>query len=232
MRIGMPALLAAALLALALPTAGSARAGGLQGQEPKRVVHATAQEKHLLEVTLRSGLEVRHVVYRTEPLGGKSLLQVKRQSGLTLSSRDGETVQNLSEGEFDELMSGLLAIVHREHHDQLDSIQIDLALVDPLWSDSVEHLREADIAPDYTVDPKSNAVLAAMQSYLSGSALVKTVCEQVATIGRRCRKHAVSMNPVAFRSPRQSTKWGEARLLPDAGIEKESVWFAIDIEEQ
>lgn len=213
------------LLVLAFATA-AASGGGLQSQEPTR------KEKYLLDVTLASGLNVHHVVYHREPLGGRSLLQIKKQSGLILSSHDGGTVPSLSEAEFDELMSRLLEITHRDHHDQLDSIQIELALIDPLWGGAVEHLRGAAIAPDYRIDPKSNSVLSAMQSYLGESTLVRRVCEQVATIEKKCKRHAVSMNPVIFRLPYLWKKWGDVRHQGDAGIEKESIWFAIDFEDQ
>lgn len=220
------------LLSVLCSAIAGACAGGLREQERMQSGLAANQQKRMPDVTLASGLVVSGVTYRKEPLGGKFLLGIKKQSGLTVSSGDSAAVPSLSDGEFDELTSELLSIIHKEHRDQLDSIQMDLALVGPLWNESVRHLRGAAIAPDHTVDPKSGVVLAAMQSYLSESALVKRVCEQVATIEKKCKKRAVSMNPVVFRSPHLWKKWSEVKDLPDAGIEKESVWFSIDLEGQ
>lgn len=204
--------------------------GGSYEQGPAQAGQTSGQEKYLLNVTLAQGLDVRNVVYRKERLGGRWLLQVQQQAGLALSARDNKSVSSLSEGEFDELISELLAIIHREHRDQLDSIHVDLALVDPLWAGLIKHIKEVALAPDYIVDPKSNVFLNEAQSYLIESMLVKAVCERVDAIGRKCRKSAVSMNPIVFRSQHLRKRWEEVEYLPDAGIEKESVWFSIDLE--
>jgi len=205
-------------------------AGSSYEQEPAQADQVAGQEKYLLDVTLNQGLEVRNVMYRKESLGGKWLLQVKQQSGLTLSGHGGKPASSLSEREFAELISKLLTTIHREHHGQLDSIHIDLSLVDPLWLGLVKHLRGAAIAPDSIVDPKSSTVLNVAQSFLSESALVKSVCDQVTIIERKCKKHAVSMNPIVFRSQHLWKKWGDVKPLPDAGIENESIWFSIDLD--
>lgn len=209
----------------ATPSDTGACAGSLKAD-------ATGAVRYQLAVPLGSGVDVRHAVYRKEPLGGKWLLQMKRKSGLALASHDGGNVSSLSEAEFAELVSGLLALIHEEHHDRLDSIQVDLALVEPLASGAVDYLRNAAMATDYAVEPKSDVILAAMQAYLEESVLVERVCEQVATIGRRCTQHPVSMNPIAIESPHLRKQWGEVKGLPDAGIEKETVWFAIHLAEQ
>lgn len=205
-------------------------AGSSYEPESAHSGQVTRQEKYLLDVTLIEGLEIRNVIYRKEPLGGKWLLQVKQQSGLTLSKHDGKPTSSLSEKEFAELISQLLTTIHREHNGKLDSIHVDLSLLDPLWIDLVKHLREAAIAPDYIVDPKSNTVLNVAQFFISKSALVKNVCDQVTVIERKCKKHAVSMNPLVFQPQHLRKRWGDVKHLPDAGIENESIWFSIDLE--
>jgi hypothetical protein len=205
--------------------------GILSAREATQTGHAANQHSYSLSATLRE-LEVRNVTYRRENLGGKWLLQIRRPLGLTVTSRNGAPVASLSEEDFGALMADLLAIIHREHNNQLDSIQIELALVDTLWNESVKHLREADIASGYIIDPKSKVFLAAMQSQLDESALLKGVCQQIASVEKKCEEHAVSMNPLAFRSQHLWKEWGEVKYLSDAGIEKESAWFAIDLKDR
>jgi hypothetical protein len=173
---------------------------------------------------------VQDAVYRKERLGGKALLQIRKKFGLSISSQEGSSPPSLSEVEFQDLVSELIFRIHQDHQDQLDSIQLELTLVDPLWSDAVKSLREATIPPDYRVTPKSDHVLRAMQTYLSRTPLVRSVCEKISAIGKKCKKHAVSMNPMPFRSEYVGREWGEVRSVPDAGILKDDIWFAIDIE--
>lgn len=205
--------------------------GGLQGQEALQAVDAARKEKYLLDVPLSSGLDVGSVMYRKEPLGDDWLLQIKKSSGLALVPRDAGVAPILDEDDFYELMEDLLATIHREHDDQLDSIHVGLALVDPFRKASIEHLRTADINPDAIVEPKSASVRVAMESYISESALVESVCEMVVIIDKRCSEPAVSMNPIVFRSASLGKKWGEVRQLADAGIESDRIWFAIDLED-
>lgn len=71
-------------------------------------------------------------MYRRERLGGRWLLQLRRQSGLTITARDGTALQALRQDDFDALASRLLAIIAQQHGGHLDAIQIDATLIEPV----------------------------------------------------------------------------------------------------
>lgn len=190
------------------------------------------QEKFLFDVKLTSGVEVRHAVYRIEALGGRHLLQIRFQTGLAVSSPDGKSVPSLDHVEFDDLISRLVSVVQSDHNGQLDSIQVEPTLLGADWAGLIHYLRTAGIASDSVVGPKSKSVTAAVQTYLSGSMLVRSVCERIAVIEKKCSTKAVSMDPITFRLQNMGKRWGDVKLQSDAGIEVRNLWFAIDVEEK
>lgn len=198
--------------------------------DPARLDHA--QQKFLLDVKLASGSEVRNIVYRKEELGGRHLLQVRFQTGLAITSPDGKAVPSLDQVEFDDLMSRLMITVKNDHNGRLDSIQVEPTLLGSTWVELVSYLRAAAIDPDSTVDPKSKPVTVAVRYFLSGSMLVRSVCERVALIERKCSEAVVSMNPVVFRSQSLRKKWGDVKHQVDAGLETQSLWFSIDLDKK
>jgi len=188
------------------------------------------KESYIMDVELASGLQVRHVVYRREPLGGWYWLDIRRGSGLIVVDRDGRKVSQIASSDFDELIHRLMIVINQEHSGKLQSVRVDLSLISELWDGSVKNIRGAGVAYDYRLEPKSELILATMKSYLSGNDLVKRVCEQVVLIDKKCKKN-VAMNPVVFRSVYLWQKWGDVVLQPDAGMDRGLNWFSIDVED-
>lgn len=219
------------LLAFALTVSvGVVSAGNSEERITQGRLVGSERKGHSLDVTLSSGLHIRHVVYRKEPLGGRWLLQIKRKTGLSMSREHQRSIRTLTEQESLELMSKLLEIVKNQHGGRLDSIQLDLAVLEYLGSDVVRQLRAAPIASNQTITPKLDAIRTSVQDSLNESTLVIETCRQVELINMSCGKSPVSMNPIPFQKAYVGKPWGDVKRLPNAGIDMASTWFSIDLQ--
>lgn len=180
---------------------------------------------YLLDVALESELKITGIIYRKERLGNKWVLQARSHFGTRINTCPGE----MDEVDFIKLISKALAVVKNEHGGALDGIQFDMSLLNALWIDQVERLRSYPTDDGYQVEGKSRRVFEILQEGIARSTFVEGICKQVLLIGRVCASNPVSMNLVAFQAQYIGKGWDEIKKLPDAGIQKDSVWFSVDI---
>ena len=190
------------------------------------MIAAALAERHVLEATLASGVRVSHVVYRRERLGGRWLLQLRRQSGLTITARDGTALQALRQDDFDALASRLLAIIAQQHGGRLDAIQIDATLIEPVWRGWVRHARQRHIAPAARTP---SALQDEMRDYLAAQPALDRLCRQVAGLQRSCAPRPVSLDPPTFKPEDRHRPRGAAIQLPGAGFQTDGLWFSVDL---
>lgn len=216
----------AALAILCGQTAASVAARPLPARQLAPMAATVLAERHVLETTLASGVHVGHVVYRRERLGGRWLLQLRRQSGLTITARDGTALRALRQDEFDALASRLLASIAQQHGGRLDAIQIDATLIEPVWSGWVRHARQRHIAPGARTP---SALQDEMRADLAAQPALDRLCKQVAGLQRSCAPHPVSLDPPTFKPEYRHRPRGAVIQLPDAGFQTDGLWFSVDL---
>lgn len=216
----------AALAILCGQTAAMAAVRPLPARQLGPVAATVPAERHVLEATLASGVRVSHVVYRRERLGGRWLLQLRRQSGLTITARDGTALQALRQDDFDALASRLLAIIAQQHGGRLDAIQIDATLIEPVWRGWVRHARQRHIA---TGSRTPSALQDEMRDYLAAQPALDRLCTHVARLQRSCSPRPVSLDPPTFKPEDRHRPRGAAIQLPGAGFQTDGLWFSVDL---
>lgn len=181
---------------------------------------------HSIRFELGPALIAKNVIYRRERLGKSWLLQLRNLSGTNIERHSGV----VTDEDVYDVISKALNFIKKNHNGVLNEIQIDITLLDSLWSDQVSMLRRAPIQDDYIVEGKSKLISDIFIRGVAQSTFVDGVCAQVVELGGRCAVTRIGLNPIIFKDGNVGKPWGEIKALPDAGIQKDMVWFSIRLQ--
>jgi hypothetical protein len=122
-------------------------------------------------------------------------------------------------------------VIKGKYSGNIDSIQLTLDMVTPILEDMLQFLRDAPIPDRHLVKGKDIVFVKAAADFFDRDKNLVCVCNKVKDMGRTCGKHVVGgPDPLVFWLQYIGKPWGEVKVAPDAGLDKEKIWYEISFD--
>ncbi len=185
-----------------------------------------AINSYSISIKLFSGIKISGIRYKKIPLLNKWGLILQHNYGLNVKNRQSEK-HRLTKKEFEELIFVLISYLS-DKQKPLNTIHLDLSLVDELWENTARHLRE-NIPLSYKLKAKDLQIAKIIGLYLRSKKTIKNVCELSRLLDKKCLEKSIGMNPITFEVQYINSNWQKVKDLKNLGIDLNKHWYGISL---
>lgn len=175
-----------------------------------------------LSATVDGGVRVDGVFYARRPLDGSYVLRFEVGTGLVVFNVSGRPREaTLTSVQFVQAVDILIAQIRKKGKD-VDKIQVDLRLVDDVWSDARGAVRSAVLEGKGALDSKDVPATVALRRSISKSQTVRAVCAMVRRHKKVCSSRDSYVESIAFQQGHFPFDRKRVAAASDVGIHKET----------